>query len=343
MLACVTLARAAGKAARWTGRGLAVDVASIKSLREKTGAPIGDVKAALEAAGGDADGAFDELRKRGLAASRKKAGRTASEGVVAVAAADDKSAAAVVELNSETDFVARNDAFARLARTLAEHALALAPDGHTGPIDDEAMRRSTVSALGGQTVDDAVVEVAAAVRENVQFRRAWAIRPSAGSAVATYVHGAIAPGMGRIASVVALAPAGSGEGSAAAGDVAELGRKLAMHACAANPLYLSEADMPEDARAAERAILVEKSIADGKAPDRAEKIADKGLKKFVEESCMLSQKFVMDDKRTIASVVKSEAKGWALTSFARLEVGEGITKESTDFAAEVLKTIEGAN
>lgn len=314
----------------------AVDLASIKELREKSGAPISDVKAALQAANGQMDAAFDELRKRGLAASRKKAGRAATEGVVAIATESDGSAAAVVELNSETDFVARNDKFISLARSLAQHALAQTPEGHVGELDAEALRASTITG-GNQTVADTVIEVAATVRENLQFRRAWAARLSGSSLISTYVHGKIEPDIGRIASVVALSP--EADASASADNALALAKDLAMHACAVKPLYVRESDVPQAVLDAERAIYVEKAIADGKNPDRAEKVADKSMKKYAEDICLLNQKFVKDMSKTVSAVLKSDAKGWSLENFGRIEVGEGMEKASTDFAAEVAKTV----
>ena len=306
-----------------------VDLAAIKALREATGAPIKDVKAALDAAGGDAEQAHAELRQRGLAAAQKKQGRAATEGLVGLAVGGPGEAV-LVEVNSETDFAARNEKVQALVRALCQTALA----GPTaGPIPAEALGGW---ACGGQTVDGAVAEAAAAIRENIRLRRAVKARTAAG-VVASYVHGALAPGLGRIGTLVTIeTDAGPGPKKAA---VEELGAKLAMHCAALRPQFLSKETVPEEVVQSETRLLTTQAEESGKPANVVEKMVQGRLNKWFGETCFLHQPFVLDDSVSVEKAVQRAAReqgvAMEVTAFARFEVGEGLEKEAADFAEEV--------
>ena len=306
-----------------------VDLAAIKALREATGAPIKDVKAALDAAGGDAEQAHAELRQRGLAAAQKKQGRAATEGLVGLAVGGPGEAV-LVEVNSETDFAARNEKVQALVRALCQTALA----GPTaGPIPAEALGGW---ACGGQTADGAVAEAAAAIRENIRLRRAVKARTAAG-VVASYVHGALAPGLGRIGTLVTIeTDAGPGPKKTA---VEELGAKLAMHCAALRPQFLSKETVPEEVIQSETRLLTAQAEESGKPANVVEKMVQGRLNKWFGETCFLHQPFVLDDSVSVEKAIERAAReqgvAMAVTAFARFEVGEGLEKEAADFAEEV--------
>ena len=307
-----------------------MDLAAIKALREATGAPIKDVKAALDAAGGDAERAHAELRQRGLAAAQKKQGRAATEGLVGLAVGGPGEAV-LVEVNSETDFAARNEKVQALVRALCQTALA----GPTaGPIAAEALGGW---ACGGQTADGAVAEAAAAIRENIRLRRAVKARAAAG-VVASYVHGALAPGLGRIGTLVTIetdAVPGTDQVKA----VEELGAKLAMHCAALRPQFLSKETVPEEVVQSETRLLTAQAEESGKPANVVEKMVQGRLNKWFGETCFLHQPFVLDDSVSVEKAVQRAAReqgvAMAVTAFARFEVGEGLEKEAADFAEEV--------
>ena len=298
-----------------------VTAATVKELRERTGAGMMDCKKALAEAGGDMEAAVDWLRAKGLAAAAKKAGRTAAEGLVGVAVEGTRGAA--VEVNSETDFVARNDQFQDFVRNVAKLAL------NSGS-DIEAL--SNAAYPGGGTVAEKLTNNIATIGENQSLRRAAVLEVSQG-AVVSYVHNAAAPGLGKIGVLVALESAAPTEALQA------LGKQLAMHVAAANPLALTGDALDPALIERERAIAIEKAKESGKPQNIAEKMIEGGLAKFRKESALLSQLFVMDNKTPIAEVVASAAKdvgtGIELTAFVRFQLGEGIEKKQEDFAAEV--------
>ena len=298
-----------------------VTAATVKELRERTGAGMMDCKKALAETNGDMEAAVDWLRAKGLAAAAKKAGRTAAEGLVGVAVEGTRGAA--VEVNSETDFVARNDQFQDFVRNVAKLAL-------DSGSDIEAL--SNAAYPGGGTVAEKLTNNIATIGENQSLRRAAVLTVNQG-AVVSYVHNAAAPGLGKIGVLVAL------ESTAPAETLQALGKQLAMHVAAANPLALTGDALDPALIERERAIAIEKAKESGKPQNIAEKMVEGGLAKFRKESALLSQLFVMDNKTPVADVVASIAKeagaGIEVTAFVRFQLGEGIEKKQEDFAAEV--------
>jgi elongation factor Ts len=304
-----------------------ISAAMVKTLREKSGVGMMDCKKALQETGGDMEAAVDWLRAKGLSKAAKKADRIAAEGVVALAVRDTGAGAvgAVIELNAETDFVARNEQFQSAARQIAAKALDV--DG-----DVAALRAALLAS--GQSVADAVTNLVATIGENMILRRAARFAVAKG-AIGSYVHGATvgSPDLGRIGVLVAV----EGEGDKAA--LAELGRNIALHAAAAAPLALSVEDLDPAAVERERAIFREQSIASGKPAAVAEKMVEGRIRKFYEESVLLKQAYVRDPSITIEQLIEQTAKSVGspvkVTAFARLALGEGVEKETADFASEV--------
>ena len=297
----------------------AITAALVKELRDKTGAGMMDCKAALSANDGNLEAAIDWLRAKGLSKAAKKAGRVAAEGLVAVAVQGTKGV--VVEVNSETDFVARNTDFQALASTIAKVALEKGGDVET--------LKAAAYPTGG-TVEEAIANAIATIGENMTLRRAAPLEVSAG-VIGSYVHGAIADGLGKIGVIVALESTGKAE------ELAALGRQLAMHVAATNPVALDLASVDPEVLAREKAILAEKNA--GKPAHVLEKITESGLKSYAKEYCLLEQTYIHDGSKSVAQVLKEiEGKVGApvkLTGFARYALGEGIEKEEQDFAAEV--------
>jgi elongation factor Ts len=298
-----------------------ITAAAVKELRERTGAGMMDCKKALAETGGDMEAAVDWLRAKGLAAAAKKAGRTAAEGLIAVAVSGTRGA--VVEVNSETDFVAKNEQFQEFARNVAQLALE-----HGG--DVEALGAAQYP--GGGTVAEALTENIAKIGENQSLRRAALLEVNQG-AVVPYVHNAVAPGLGKIGVLVAL------ESGAPAETLQALGKQVAMHIAAANPLALNGDDLDPALVERERSIAMEKAKESGKPDNIIEKMVEGGLAKFRKENALLSQLFVMDNKTPLADVLAAAAKeagsGIEIASFVRFQLGEGIEKKQDDFAAEV--------
>ncbi|HEV8680104.1 MAG TPA: translation elongation factor Ts [Stellaceae bacterium] len=299
-----------------------VTAALVKELRDKTGAGMMDCKRALGESGGDIEAAVDWLRTKGLAAAAKKAGRVAAEGLIGVAARDTEGA--VVEVNSETDFVARNELFQAFVRTVA----ALAAGGTR---DVEALKAAPYPATG-RTVAGELTELIGRIGENMVLRRVERLAVAQGT-IATYVHNSLGPGLGKIGVLVALESAASGEA------IATLGRQLAMHVAAANPLYLDVAAVPAAALERERAVLREQARATAKSEAIAERMVEGRLRKFYEEAVLLEQVFVVDGETRVGKVVEAAAKaaGAAIrvAGFARFALGEGVERPPSDFAAEV--------
>ena len=297
----------------------AITAGMVKELRDKTGAGMMDCKTALVAVDGDIEAAIDWLRTKGLAKAAKKAGRVAAEGLVAVAIAGHSGV--VIELNSETDFVARNLEFQALAHGIANVALERGGDA-------EAVLAHHYP--GGGTVQDAIANAIATIGENMTLRRVASVKVSAG-VIGSYVHGAVADGLGKIGVIVGLESTGNTD------ELGQLGRQLAMHVAATNPIALDLASVDPEVLAREKAILAEKNA--GKPPHVLEKITESGLKSYAKEYCLLEQAYIHDGSKSVAQVLKEiEGKVGApvkLTGFARYALGEGIEKEETDFAAEV--------
>ncbi len=299
-----------------------VTASMVKDLRDRTGAGMMDCKKALAETAGDMEAAVDWLRTKGLAAAAKKAGRTAAEGLVGVTVVGTRGA--VVEVNSETDFVAKNDQFQGFVRTISEIARELGSDV------------ATLLAAGypesDGSVHDKLTHNIATIGEHQSVRRAAIVEVGQG-VVTSYVHNAAASGLGKIGVLVGLE-------SAASPDVLEpLGKQIAMHIAAANPLALDENGLDEALVERERAIAREKAAASGKPADIVERMIEGGVRKFRQENALLTQVFVIDGKSKVGDVVAAAAKAAgtpiAVKSFVRLQLGEGIEKEESDFAAEV--------
>ena len=298
-----------------------ITAASVKELRERTGAGMMDCKKALAENNGEMEPAIDWLRAKGLSAAAKKAGRTASEGLIGAAVAGNRGA--LVEVNSETDFVAKNELFQDFVRNVANLALEHGTD---------------VEALGaaqyqsGGTVIEALTDNIAKIGENQSLRRAALLEVGEG-AVVPYVHNQVAPGLGKIGVLVAL------ESAAPTETLNELGRQIAQHVAAAHPLALSAEELPADMIERERGIALEKAKESGKPQNIVEKMVEGGLAKFRKEHALLTQLFVRDNKTPVAEVVAAAAKdagaGIELKGFVRFQLGEGIEKQQSDFAAEV--------
>ena len=298
-----------------------ITAAMVKDLREKSGAGMMDCKKALNETSGDMDAALDWLRTKGLAAAQKKSSRTAAEGLVGVAVAGMRGAA--VEVNSETDFVAKNEQFQQFVREVTQ--IALATGGDVEALKAEAMP-------SGTTVADVLTNNVATIGENQSLRRARALEVSKG-AVVSYVHNAASPGLGKIGVLVAL------ESDASEEVLQGLGKQIAMHIAAAFPQALNEEDLDPEMIERERAIATEKASESGKPADIVAKMVDGTIAKFRKEHALVSQLFVMDGKTKISDVVakagKDAGSAIVLKDYVRFQLGEGIEKDQSDFAAEV--------
>ncbi len=300
-----------------------ISAASIKELREKTGAGMLDCRKALTESNGDIEAAIDWLRKKGLSAAAKKSGRIAAEGLVASAVSGPRGA--IIELNSETDFVARNPQFQQLAAAIAKSALASGKD-----TDVEALKNAKLDA--GKTVQEEVVNAIATIGENISLRRLTVLSVNKGI-VAAYTHSAVAPGLGKIGVLVAL----ESEGDAA--KLEALGKQIAMHIAAARPDALSTTDVDAAKLERERAVFKEQAASSGKPENVIEKMIEGRIRKYYEEVVLLEQLFVVDGKRKVSDVIaeasKDIGKPVKITGFTRIQLGEGIEKQESDFAAEV--------
>jgi len=287
---------------------MAITAAMVKQLRDDTGAGMMDAKKALTATDGDMEAAVDWLRTKGLAKAAKKSGRTAAEGLVAVAVDGDKGV--VVEVNSETDFVALNAEFQGMVGSIAKAALS---------VDDVAALGA--AKIGDKSVETLLTDAVAKIGENMSLRRMVSLN---GDTVVSYIHNAVAPDMGKIGVLVALKGSDNG-----------IGKQIAMHVAAADPASLSEADLDPALVAREKAVLSEQARESGKPEQVIEKMIIGRMKKFLSEVTLLGQAFVVNPDQTVAQAA-AEA-GVEVTGFVRLAVGEGIEKKSEDFAAEVAK------
>ena len=300
---------------------MSVTAALVKELREKSGAGMMDCKKALSETDGDMEAAIDWLRTKGLATAAKKSGRVASEGLVAFAV--DGMRGALIELNAETDFVARNTEFQEFASTLASLALNAVDIDALGGVDYPGT---------GRNVSEELTHKIATIGENMSLRRMETVSVGAGSVV-SYMHNSTAPGLGRIGVLVAL------ESSADAAVLEELGKQIAMHIAATSPASLSVDDLDPESVQRERDVLIEQAKASGKPQEIAEKMVEGRMKKYYQEVVLLEQTSVIDGETQIAGVVANAAKSAGtdieLKAFARFNLGEGIEKEETDFAAEV--------
>jgi elongation factor Ts len=297
-----------------------VTIEKVKELRERTGAGMMDCKAALSETGGDTEQAVDLLRKKGLAKAAKKAGRIAAEGLIGIAVKGSKGV--LVEVNSETDFVARNDFFQGLVRMIADVALNVGTD----------VEKIKQTKVGDTTVEDAISTLIAKIGENMSLRRAAALSVGQG-VIATYVHNTVAEGLGKIGVLVGLESAGQAD------ELNRIGRMVAMHIAASNPQALDAASLGADVIRREKDVLAEKFKAQGKPANVIDKIVESGLKTFYKEVCLLEQAFIHEPDKNVAQAVKeAESKVGApvkITGFVRYALGEGIERPDSDFAAEV--------
>ncbi len=302
-----------------------ITAALVKELREKSGAGMMDCKKALTETGGDIEAGMDWLRTKGLSKAAKKADRVAAEGLIAIALRTEGAGmtGVAVEVNAETDFVARNEKFQATARAVAKTALDV-----KGGVDKLADAKTE----GGETVTEMLTTLIATIGENMTARRmARFVVPE--GVVAAYVHNAVAPDLGRIGVLVAL------QSSADHDKLTEMGRKIGMHIAATSPLSLSVDDIDPQAVERERAIFSEQAQASGKPPQVIEKMVEGRIRKFYEEVVLLKQAFVMNPDQTIEQFVAEQGKALgsaiALTGFVRLALGEGVEKTKDDFAGEV--------
>lgn len=294
----------------------------VKELRDKSGAGMMDCKKALGETDGDIEAAIDWLRQKGISKAEKKSGRVAAEGLVAVAS--NGTSAVVVEVNSETDFVARNDQFQNIVKSVAEVAL-------TNGGDHAASLAATYPGAS-QSVEAEIKEAIGTIGENMTFRRSTGLSVSNGI-VSTYIHNAVVPGQGKLAVLVAL------ESDADVGVLDALGKQLAMHVAATNPQAMTVEEMDPAAVEREKSVLVEQARESGKPDNIIEKMIVGRMNKFYQEVVFVEQTFVIDGETKISKVIENAGKDAGadikLTGYARLEVGDGIEKEKDDFAAEV--------
>jgi elongation factor Ts len=305
-----------------------ISASLVKELREKTGAGMMDCKKALQETDADVDAAIDWLRKKGLSAAAKKAGRVAAEGLVAVATEGKK--AAILEVNAETDFVARNDQFQQFVL----HAVQVALQANG---DIETLKQMEYPGTG-RSVAEELTQLIATIGENMSLRRTAILEVSNGI-VASYVHNQAAPGLGKIGVILSL-------DSAAEPDKLEgMGKQIAMHIAAAAPQALDADDLDPEAVERERRVLAEQARASGKPEEIISKMVEGRLRKFYEEACLLDQVFVVDGENRVREVVKNLGEGLGapvnIAGFVRYQLGEGIEKKDDDFAAEVAATVGG--
>ncbi len=297
-----------------------ISASMVKELRDQTGAGMMDCKLALNESGGNIEVAVDWLRKKGLSKAAKKAGRVAAEGLIGVAVTANKGI--VVEVNSETDFVARNDLFQGLVKMIADAALGAGSD----------VNKILAARAGSITIADAIADTIAKVGENMTLRRAAELSVGKG-AVASYVHSSVIDGLGRIGVIVALESVGKAD------ELKAFGRLVAMHVAAANPQAVDPAGLDPAVVEREKNVLADKFKAQGKPANMIEKIVESGLKTFYKEVCLLDQPFIHDDKKSVAQAIK-EAEGKVggpikVTGFKRFALGEGIDRPEGDFGGEV--------
>ena len=297
-----------------------ITASMVKDLRDKTGAGMMDCKAALNETAGDMEAAIDWLRKKGLSKAAKKADRVAAEGLIGVAVKGTKGV--VVEVNSETDFVARNDLFQGLVKMIANVALDVGAD----------VEKLKAANTGSKTIADDITETVAKIGENMTLRRAAGLSVGQG-AIGSYVHNAVIDGAGKMGVLVALESSGKAE------ELAALGRQLAMHVAAANPQAVDSSGLDPATVTREKDVLAEKFKAQGKPAAMIEKIVESGLKTYNKEVCLIDQAYIPNDKQNVAQALK-EAEGKVggpikVTGFVRYKLGEGVEKQESDFAAEV--------
>ena len=301
-----------------------ISAQAVKELRDKTGAGMMDCKAALGETDGDLEKAVDWLRKKGLSKAANKAGRQTADGLIGLAQTATKGV--VVEVNSETDFVARNEFFQGLVRMIADVAL-------TAGTDVEVIKQAKIGKL---TVAEAIAESVAKIGENMTLRRAASLSVT-GGVIANYVHGQVAEGLGKIGVLVAIETTGQAD------EATRFGRMVAMHVAASNPQALDPSHLDADTVRREKEVLADKAKAQGRPADKIDMIVESGLKTFYKEVCLLDQPFIHDPGKSVAQAAK-EAEGKIgapikITGYVRFALGEGVEREKKDFAAEVAAAV----
>ena len=297
----------------------------VKELRERTGAGMMDCKAALQETNGDMEPAVDLLRKKGLAKAAKKAGRIAAEGLIGLAVEGPKGV--LVEVNSETDFVARNDLFQGLVKMIANVALTVGTD----------MEKIKAAKVGPITIADAIADTIAKIGENMTLRRASQLSVGTG-VIASYVHNSVEEGLGKIGVLVAL------ESTGKADELKRFGRMVAMHVAASNPQAIDSSGLDAEVVRREKDVLADKYKAQGKPANVVEKIVESGLKTFFKEVCLLDQAYIHEPDKSVSQAIK-EAEGKAggpikVTGFVRYALGEGIDRPESDFGGEVAALVK---
>lgn len=300
----------------------AITASMVKELREMTGAGMMDAKKALVENEGNIEAAVDWLRAKGMAKAAKKAGRAAAEGLVSVATNDAGTYGVAVEVNAETDFVARNEGF----QTLVTDVTAVAANGTFADVD--ALNAADMS---GKTVAETITDAVATIGENMALRRYDSVSVEQGF-VASYVHNAVVEGKGKIGVLVGL------ESAKDRAELETLGKQVAMHVAAANPQFLNIETVDADELERERTVLIEQAKEQGKPEEIAQKMVEGRIRKYYEENCLTEQTFVMDGETKISKLLGDEIK---LTGFVRMVLGEGVEVEETDFAAEVAQAVNG--
>jgi elongation factor Ts len=291
---------------------MSITASMVKELRESTGAGMMDAKKALTETSGDFEAAVDWLRTKGLAKAAKKSGRVAAEGLVAVSV--DGPNGVAIEVNSETDFVAKNSEFQEMVRGFA--GVALGVDSVDALADADYQ---------GKKISEVLTDKIATIGENLSLRR---ISKITGDQVVSYIHNAAADGMGAIAVLVALK-----------GSNQEFGRQVAMHIAASNPQALNKDELDPSIIEREKSVLTEQARESGKPEQVIEKMIDVRMKKFLSEVTLLGQDFVIDPDLTVEAA--AEKSSVEIVGYVRMAVGEGIEKKEEDFAAEVAKAAQG--
>lgn len=300
-----------------------IKASDVKELREKTGVGMMDAKKALVENNGDMEAAIDSLRKSGLAKAAKKSGRTAAEGLVAIATSGAKGA--VIEVNAETDFVARNEQFQNFVKKVVDIALTVQ--------NLDALKSADYG--NGKTVEDELTGLIATIGEHMSIRRMEVLEAPNGEVI-SYIHSALAPNLGKIGVLVAM------EANSSKGKISDLGKQIAMHVAAARPEYLDQTSVDSAAIEREKEVLTEKHRASGKPEDRLEGIVMGDLNKnFFGQICLMEQAFIMDGKTKVSQIIKEAGDDITLRAFVRFELGEGVEKQEEDFAAEVAKVANG--
>lgn len=303
---------------------MTVTAALVKELRERTGAGMMDCKKALVETDGDIEKAIDYLREKGIMKAQKKAGRIAAEGLVRVAFGEGNKTASIVEVNSETDFVAKNEEFIEFVEDLAKEVLAKG---------NMPMEQFMAEPFGEGTVQETLTAKVAKIGENLSIRRFAKVEED-GVVYVGYTHGG-----GRIGVIVGI------KTDAAADEIAAVGKDVAMQVASMNPKFVNEDGVDPEYLENEKKILTEQVLNEGKKPEMVERIVAGKIKKELKEVCLLDQPFVKDGdvsvQQYVANAAKEIGKDMEVVSMIRYEVGEGIEKKEDDFAAEVAAQVAG--